>query len=243
EVRIGGTVAGTGERANVLLEATTSEVRMVQGLEPPGPHQALITWLFALHFAQFGGGVVVVAYAVLALATCATILSGIAIWLGKRRRANDWGTWLLRGLTTGVGAGVPLASAGMLLASRVLPWSLAGRADWLEGLFVGLFVSALAWGLADRDASRAWAGMLGLTAVSCLLTPVFQATLTSAGLGGAQPQAEVVGVDVGFLMCGLVFAVAAFGVAQRARRQPAPLEAPAPSEPSLEVPSTAVARG
>ncbi|MEN0067042.1 MAG: PepSY-associated TM helix domain-containing protein [Myxococcota bacterium] len=243
EVRIGGVVQGTNERANILLEATTGEVRMVQGLEPPKPHQALINWLFALHFAQFGGGMVLVAYAVLALATCATILSGIAIWLGKRRRASDWGTWLLRGLTTGVGAGLPLACAGMLLASRVLPWSLTGRADWLEGLFVGLFVSALAWGLADRNESRAWAGMMGLTAVSCFLAPVFQATLTSAGLGGAQPQAEVVGVDIGFLVCGLLFATGAFGAARRARRLSEAVESPALAAPSLEMPSKAVARG
>ncbi|MEM6928035.1 MAG: PepSY-associated TM helix domain-containing protein [Myxococcota bacterium] len=243
DARIGGTVASTGARANILLEAATGKVRLVQGIETPKPHEALITWLFALHFAQFGGGVAMVAYAVLALATCATILSGIAIWLGKKRRATDWGTWVLRGLTTGVGAGVPLASAGILLASRVLPWTLADRADWLEGIFVVLLGLAIVWGLADRDESRAWAGMLGLTAVSCLLAPAFQATLTSAGLGGAQPQAEVVGVDVGFLVCGVLFALGAFAVARRARRLADPLETTAPAEPSLEVPSTAVARG
>ncbi|MEN0068543.1 MAG: PepSY-associated TM helix domain-containing protein [Myxococcota bacterium] len=225
EVRVGGARSEhDDQRVNVFLEGATGTVRQVEGLEPPTTSRRVLEWTFGLHFAHFGGSGTLAAYMLLALATCATILSGIAIWLAKQRRATHWSTGVLRGLTTGVGAAVPLASATILLASRVLPWNLDNRTTWLEAVFVVTLGVTGAWSLADRNERRVWGVMLGLTAVVCLAMPLAQATVTPAGLFGASPIEDVVAVDVGFLLCGVGFGLATIAVVRPLRRRPATAE-------------------
>ncbi|MEM6789100.1 MAG: PepSY domain-containing protein [Myxococcota bacterium] len=238
---------GDGRQVSVLLAAATGELRHVDGLEAPKAHSALIAWLFGLHFAQFGGALLVALYALLSLATSAAILSGTAIWLGKRQKARYRGARVLGYLTTGLGAGVPLGSAAILLASRALPWDLPDRTMWLEVVFLVAVVVAIAWSVLQPDPRRAWAGMVAATGVACALTPLAQAQRTAAGVLGASPQAAVVAVDLGFWFCAVVCGAIAAALWRRTRvggvSRGRPARAPVAASAPAEVPGAAQTGG
>ena len=121
--------------------------------------------LFDLHYAHYGGALVKVLYALLALAVCAVLLTGNLIWLERRDAGRTHrGNRLLERLTVGVCAGLVLGCAVYFAGNRVLPETLARRADWEFGLCLG------AWGLSALGAlavspRRAARGLLGAAAV------------------------------------------------------------------------------
>jgi hypothetical protein len=223
-VRVFGRLAGDGpvRAANVLLEASTGKVLHV---DTPGTDLASHStrrWLSAVHYAYYGGTAVRVLLAILALAGCATILTGNWLWLARLGAGGAGGApraHLLARLTAGVGGGVFVAIACLFVASRVLPLDSSGRIATEQQIFAAALAGSIAWALVARSADDMWWRLLGLAGVLLLSVPLWAARISPAGLFGGGPRiAVVVGVDVGLLGCGAIL-LAVASVLRRARRR------------------------
>lgn len=118
-LQIYGTVPSSAfGNAEVSLRASDGAILRVSTPGRASPRARFEAWLFGLHYVAFGAGTLDFVYALLALATCAVILSGNLIWLWRRDR-SVLGNRLLEGLTLGVGVGMPLAVCVMFAANRV----------------------------------------------------------------------------------------------------------------------------
>ncbi len=153
-----------------------------------GIWSAIVSALFALHFASFGGDTIRWAYVILGLAGAFLFYSGNLLWIESRRRraqgdAADDGqrrsVRMMAALTVGVCLG---SVAGLSLAVAISKW-LAGHPDlaqWRMGLYYAAFLGAVVWAFL-RGAARAGSGLCWFAALSCLTIP-----LTSA-LGALLP--------------------------------------------------------
>jgi uncharacterized iron-regulated membrane protein len=148
--------------------------------------------LFDLHYAHYGGLLLKVLYALLALAGCAVLLTGNLIWLERRdeHRAHR-GNRLLERLTVGVSGGLVLAVAVYFAANRALPDALARRADWEFGVFLGAWALVTGLSLLPRPVPRrmgaGWCTLAaalyaGVVAADGVLQPVNLFTALGRGL-------------------------------------------------------------
>ena len=147
--------------------------------------------IFDLHYAHFGGLLLKLLYALLALAVCAVLLTGNLVWLERRDAARAHvGNRLLERLTAGVCAGLVLGCAVYCVANRALPGALERRADWEWNLFLGAWALAALGALVPRWSARragAWlcagAAVLfaGVVAGDVVLQPVHLFTALTRG--------------------------------------------------------------
>ncbi|MET0791156.1 MAG: PepSY-associated TM helix domain-containing protein [Polyangiaceae bacterium] len=123
--------------ARVLHSSVSSSGAALQRFE---------AWFYGLHYAQFGGYGVKWLYALLALGTCAVIVTGNLVWLERRDRTRSRpGNRLLQRLTVGFCSGVPLAVAALFVANRCLPAELSRRASVEQAVFWFGLTAALIW--------------------------------------------------------------------------------------------------
>ena len=121
--------------------------RLLHVTKPPAAGYHTYEFLGGLHMVQFGGSLVRWLYFVLGLAGCVMIASGMQVWVRKRlKRVREAGAvsgyGLVRALNVGVVAGFPFAATAMLLANRLLPWSLADRASAEIAVFCVAWIGA-----------------------------------------------------------------------------------------------------
>ncbi len=187
--------------ANVIVRARDGVVLHTATPTSASSFQKFEAWFYGLHYVRFGGYGMKLVYALLALATCAVIVTGNLIWLERRdRQRARRGNRVLQRLTVSFCAGLPLATAALLVANRVL--ALAGAASsWTEQA-----VFWVAWGIAAViplawHASRRVAGLVLVAAAALyLLAPVLDLAVCPARV-----EAPILGaVDLG---------IAGFGVA------------------------------
>lgn len=239
-VRAYGQVTGAGalRYTTVLLDHTTGRVLQIEGRATDLASHATQRWISSVHYAYFGGTAVRVLLAVLALAACATILTGNWIWLARRReRLRAGRPHLLARLTAGFGAGILVAIAVLFVASRLLPLDAANRTATEQQIFAAALAGSIAWALVARSVDDVWWRQLGLAGALLLSVPALAARLSPAGLFGGGPHiATVVAVDLGLLVCGAILVAVAVAL-WRARRRGGsaavnrePLESPEPSD-------------
>jgi hypothetical protein len=207
-------------RMVVRLQEVDGAVLHVQSPSGDGASGGARRWINGLHYATFGGLSLRLLFFVLALATCATILTGNWVWLARRdARSRSAGNRVLARLTAGVGAGTIVAVAALFLVSRLLPFDLAGRGTIEEFLFVGALVACIVWALAVRNEHHVWRQQLGLAGALFLAVPPLAARWSSAGLFGAGPRvAAVTGVDVAILLTAYALCGTAFALRRAARQ-------------------------
>ena len=243
-----------GRTVVILRSATAEELSVPPELQNPAADTAR-RWVRGLHFSQLGGFGTRALLFLLTLAGCATILSGNALWLVRREeRSASRSNRILAKLTVGVGAGLWVVFGAMFVASRVLPWELAGRGAIEDSIFFGALLTCIAWALAARSHAHTWWRQLAVAAVLLAAAPLLAALHSSAGaLGGLHvpdPGAprmmgamhEVVGVDLALWLMALLIGGCAWWlrrVAQRldaapARKPPAGAAAPSPGVPAEE---------
>jgi uncharacterized iron-regulated membrane protein len=164
-----------------------------------------IRWLWGLHFAWFGGVGLKLVYALLALAACATILSGNWVWLERRdrtrrRRSNQ----VLARLTIAVGLGVAVAVAAMFVANRALPITWRWHIDAERWAFVGAWIVTGVWSFAARSERVAAVGVLGLSGALFTAVPFlsFAASPLHPVAAVAAGAWDIAGVDLGLLVLG-----------------------------------------
>lgn len=193
---------------------------VVERVETPDNSSAvggLARWIHGLHTVEYGGLTTRFLMLALAIAGCLTVLTGNWVWLARRdTRRVSVGNVVLARLTAGVGAGTVLAVSVLLLTSRLLPLELASRPR-LEELSLALaFGGSVAWALCRRNTRATWGWLLGLSTLVWLTLPLAATLRSSAGLLGAGPSHPIVlGVELGFVVTGLVVGGATWLIAKR----------------------------
>jgi uncharacterized iron-regulated membrane protein len=158
--------------------------RVLERSGDPGSAIATGGVMLGLHVAQFAGPALRWTYFLLGLTGAAMVGTGLLLWTAKRRRPGAepfFGLKLVERLNIAVVAGLPTAMAAYLLANRLIPAAMAGRAD--------MEVAAMFWtwgGLAllqfARPPGRAWAESFAIGALAFGAVPVVNAVMTARGL-------------------------------------------------------------
>lgn len=133
----------------------------------PGPAVQTAGVMLGLHMAWFAGPLLRYVCFLLGLTGSAMVATGLVLWTAKRRKPGArrfFGLALVERLNIGAVACLPAGMAAFLLANRLLPPMLDGRAD--------LEVSAMFW---------TWFGLAGLS----LLRPVGRAWIETLAIGAA----------------------------------------------------------
>jgi len=221
-VRVYGRVDAPGpdRYANVVIAQASGAVVHVDAAATDLASHATRRWLAGIHYGYFGGLAVRVVLALLALAGCATILTGNWIWLVRRKAAGGAAgqrAHVLARLTAGAGAGVFVAVAGLFVASRALPLDWSARSTVEQAMFAALLVGCVGWALAARVPGDVWWQQLGLAGVLLTTVPVWAARVSPAGLLGAGPRiATVVAVDAGLAIAGACLCTLAWALRRAA---------------------------
>jgi uncharacterized iron-regulated membrane protein len=166
---------------------------------------------------HFAGSVLRWLYFICGLAGTAMIGTGLVIWLGKRQLKHaksgvmPFELRLVEVLNIASMAGLVSAVAVFFLANRLLPVSLAERADWEVNAFF------MAWGLSVlhallRPGRKAWIEQLVLGAALFVAVPLINALTTPWNLGVALMQGDwaLAGFDLTCLATGFFLAWAAW---------------------------------
>jgi uncharacterized iron-regulated membrane protein len=196
-VEVRGHDAGT-PRALVKVRLRASDGELLEDARQGEASAATQRWINGLHFAYFGGPSLRLLFFLLALASCATILTGNWVWLARRARSR--GNEVLARLTVGVGAGTWVALGALFLASRLYPLDWAWRGAAEEITFLAVLASCIGWALLVRDGATLWWRQLAVAACLFLPVPLLAARWSVAGLFGPGPHVpSVLAIDIGVL--------------------------------------------
>jgi len=188
----------------------------------PGPAIATAGVMLGLHLGHFAGPALRWVYFFMGLTGAAMVGTGLVLWVVKRRKPNAapfFGLKLVERLNIGAIACLPTGMAAYLLANRLIPADLPGRAE--------LEVKAMFWtwfGLAVvsllRPARRAWVETLGLAAIAFAALPVVNAVTTDRGLVASLRAGD--GLFAGFDLAMLAVAALCGFAALKASAKPKP---------------------
>lgn len=129
--------------------------------------------VYGLHMARFAPTLTRWLYFLGGAMLTLAIATGMVLWIVKRRERAplSLGNRIFERLNAGVIAGVPLGCATFLLANRLLPLGLDGRAE-LE-VSIALWTAATALlAAAALPPRRAWPLLTGATALACALAAI-----------------------------------------------------------------------
>ncbi|SFD08804.1 Uncharacterized iron-regulated membrane protein [Pseudomonas citronellolis] len=207
------------DQRTVSFDAGTGALLHVQ--PPYGNGYKTYAWLTGLHMAQFGGTLVRILYLLLGLAGCAMIFGGLQVWVAKREARGSRGLGLVRTLNAAVCGGLPLASLGLLAASRLLPVELLQRQRWEAGTFVVVWLLALlhaAWRQGSGRTAREQALVAAVLALGLPLLGLFGPEPGRLTSSLARGDWMLAGVDLALLLSGALCAALAW----RLGRPPVP---------------------
>jgi len=124
--------------------------------------------VYGLHMAHFAPMLTRWLYFLGGAMLTLAIASGMMLWIVKRRERAPLsiGNRLLERLNVGGLAGVPIGLVAYLIANRLLPLGLAGRAEMEVSVALWAAGTGLALGLL-LPPSRSWPLLLGLLAAGC----------------------------------------------------------------------------
>lgn len=229
---VSGLVAGSD--ASLTFNGVTGA--LVPPTSKPSAAAAASSAIFALHLAHFARPALRWLLFLCGATATAMIASGLILWTEKRRRKlldpgyRRRGFQLVETFNVAVLAGYPGATAALFWANRLLPLSIASRAN------AEILCAFACWGLSllwsvVRPTRKAWIEVLGVTALLFLLLPIVNAATSSRGTLANLMRGDplYIGFDLVSLALGLVFATAAL-LAGRRTSLPAP---PAFADPIL----------
>lgn len=183
-------------------------------------------FLTGLHFIQFEHWSLRWLYFAGGLGGCVMIASGLLFWLEARRRragaAQGAGFQLVEALTTASSTGLVAATLAFLLANRLLPAAIDGRATLEMQAFFAAWALMLAH--ARWRGRHAWREQCATIATLALGAVALNWIGTGAHLGQSLAAASqaVAGVDTLLLATALAASWAAHRLGRRAQRRTAP---------------------
>lgn len=196
--------------------------RRLSASPPQGPAIETYSVMLGLHMGWFAGPLLRWTYFLLGLSGAAMVGTGLVLWTVKRKRPNAQpflGLRIAERLNIGAIACLPAGMAAFLLANRLLPVTMEGRAD--------AEVSAMFWvwfGLAAlsclRSVRRAWIETLSISAVAFFAIPLINAITTDRGLIRSIAAGDMlfIAFDVAMLATGVLLAFAAWRVSVKSAR-------------------------
>ena len=138
--------------------------------------------LASLHFANFAGYGLKIAFFLLAIGTCYIILTGNLMWLAKQSKQgskNKTGIRWIRAVTYGGFSGTLLAiSTGFLLA-RILPDNLIDRISYIEAVFFTIILCTICISLLIKNLPRLAKITLRVTCLALLTVIILDWLLMS----------------------------------------------------------------
>ena len=167
-----------------------------------------ISYLFlGLHEAKFADTSLRFILFVLGSLSCALIATGSILWLNNRieRKVNHRGTRLMDWSNRAMFGGMPIGIITLFLANRLLPVSLADRADYELLCFLsGWGIFAIIAAMMSRQ--MFWAVMLKSFAVACFVLPILDVVLAPHYLVSAidNMQLSFIGIELALVISGIL---------------------------------------
>ncbi len=195
--------------------------RLVWRSAPPGAAAETAGAMIGLHAGRFAGDGGRWLYFLCGIAGTLMVASGLVLWTVKRReRLPDptrphFGFRLVERLNVAVIGGFPLGIACFFWASRLLPVTLRGRADWeMHALFIAWAVAAVV-AFVVRPA-RVWPMLFAATGGLLVALPVYDIVATERGLFASLAIGDlmIAGIDVMMAVFGVAFLLLARRVAR-----------------------------
>jgi uncharacterized iron-regulated membrane protein len=180
--------------------------------------------LYALHMGRFSDLSLRWLYFIVSLAGTAMVGTGLVMWTVKRRQKlpdpqrPHFGFRLVERLNIASIAGLSIAMTSYLWANRLLPVSLAHRAEAEINVFFAIWAAALLHALV-RPAKRAWIELLWTAAALLALLPVLNAFTTSRPLWRSVADGDWVYAGFDLMMWALAASHAALAM-RTARHRP-----------------------
>jgi uncharacterized iron-regulated membrane protein len=226
-IRVSGEVErGAFGTASVVVRARDGKLLHAYGPEQASSFQRFEAWFFGLHYARYGGYGLKLVSALLALLTCAVIVTGNLIWLERRdRKRARVSNRVLERLTVAVCAGLPAATAAMVAANRLLDADAASRIAHEKLVFWLAWAAAAVVAFAWRDGRRAGGGLLVIAGGLFALTPISDIARRPDWISCSVRRTIAVVLGMVALAC------VAGGLRLLHRRRPGPLGAVAPPAP------------
>jgi uncharacterized iron-regulated membrane protein len=169
--------------------------------------------LKGLHKGLFAGPFLRILYLFMGFAGTAMIGTGLLLWSDKRKRKllgknepEHFGIKLVDGLNLGTIIGLPIAIAAYWWANRLLPVTMAGRAEWEVHAMYGVWAATFAWAFV-RPLARARLELLALAAAAYLFLPMLNALTTDRGLLSSLNTGDwiMAGFDLAMLATAVIF--------------------------------------
>lgn len=219
-------VALVGEA--IHFKASTGEVLREE--PAPAPVPALNEFLTGLHLQHFEHWTLRWLYVLGGVLGCVCITTGFLFFVGKRKQQHakngSQGARVVDALAVGGVTGMLIASIGILLANRLLPAGMAGKGEWEQKIFWGLWALAFVHAaLRSAPVTRAqinpaWREQCWVIALLALASPLANWLTTGDHLVRTlftAPYLAVAGVDLSLLACAMLAIVGARLLAQRER--------------------------
>lgn len=218
---LNGLVAGPN--ANLTFNGVTGAL-----VGPTSQTSAAATAIFSLHLAHFARPALRWLLFLCGATGTAMVASGLILWTAKRRRNlldpeySRRGFQIVETLNVAVLAGYPAATAALFWANRLLPLSIASRANVEILCAFGCWGLLLVWSAA-RPMRKARVEVLGVAALLFLLLPIVNAATSARGTLASLMRGDPLysGFDFVSLVLGLLFATAAM-LTRRRTYLPAP---------------------
>ncbi|MES2498519.1 MAG: PepSY-associated TM helix domain-containing protein [Pseudomonadota bacterium] len=158
--------------------------RRIAGSSAAGPAAQTAGVMLGLHLGHFAGPALRWVYFLLGLTGAAMVATGLLLWTSKRLTIGErpaLGYRIVERLNIGVVACLPAGMAAFLLANRLLPADLAGRAAIEVATMFWVWFGLAALQLA-RPVRRAWIETLTIAALAFAAVPLVNAATTDRGL-------------------------------------------------------------
>lgn len=208
---------------DLFFDARTGALLDKQRTHGMAPAHQALWWLVGPHFAWFAGAGLRWLLFLSGLLGCVMIGTGLVLWTVKRRARHEkeggaasFGLRLVERLNVGVLVGLPVGVAAYFWGNRLLPISMAERAEW-ETLCLFLSWGWVALYAFWRPIRKAWMESLWLATAAFGLIPLVNGLTTDKHLGVTIPHGDWVlaGVDLTLLVLALVFGAVAWRLGRR----------------------------
>lgn len=184
-------------------------------------------FLYGIHAIQFDHWTLRWLYFLSGLAGCVLIATGLLFWVQSRRKRHEKlglkGVRLAEAASVGVTTGLLIASLAFLIANRLLPLGLEGRAETEVRAFHIVWILAVLHAFVRGRA--AWAEQAWIITAGALLAVLLNAVTTGDALPAAIARGlwRTAGVDLVLLASAAIASIAAIRLGRVARRPgPAP---------------------
>ena len=206
-----GPAEGEIEGSNHLFNAATGEYEGVKPIigKAPSLGNAIFAWIGPLHFGNFAGLLSKAVWIGLGLATCYVTLTGLQLWVERRRDSRTW-QMLSRSIPI-VGYGVPIGLIGAAFGF-FLTFTGPDPAFWTAQGFILACVLSIVVGVAVKDRATLTRTYQMATAAGLIALPALRIFFAGGtGWSGLLTEDGMMVLTMDLLMiitAGLSFAVA-----------------------------------